>query len=322
MNFETVYVEEDTKDDKYTIEILKRIKFKNLIYCNNYSEIFNPNNQNFRIQKIKPNIILAKKKNNFIMNTPKDFTIGFKENYYFSHMLNCIYDCKYCFLQGMFNSANFVIFTNFDDFFNQIKKKILNKNYNLCFFSGYDCDSLALEKITGFLKIFIRKFKELNNAYLEVRTKSCNIEVFKNIEPIENVIIAYSLNPEILVKRFEQKTPTLKKRIDSIKILQERGWKIGLRFDPIINYNENKLIYKNFFNNIFSQIKGEKIHSVTTGFFRMPNKFFNRLINIRPEDSLIFNKLKRESLPKEHIQKRECAEELAKFVKQKILFSN
>jgi hypothetical protein len=54
----------------------------------------------------------------------------------------------------------------------------------------------------------------------------------------------------------------------------------------------------------------------------MPNKFFNRLINIRPEDSLIFNKLKRESLPKEHIQKRECAEELAKFVKQKILFSN
>ena len=46
------------------------------------------------------------------MNTPKDFTIGFKENYYFSHMLNCIYDCKYCFLQGMFNSANFVIFTN------------------------------------------------------------------------------------------------------------------------------------------------------------------------------------------------------------------
>ncbi len=322
MNFETVYIEEDTKDDRNTIDILRRIKFKNLIYCNNYSEIFNPKNQNFRIQKIKPSIILAKKKKNFIMNTPKDFTIGFKENYYFSHMLNCIYDCKYCFLQGMFNSANFVIFTNFDDYFNQIKKKTLNKNHNLCFFSGYDCDSLALEKVTGFLKIFIKKFKEINNAYLEVRTKSCNIEVFKNIEPVENIIIAYSLNPEILVKRFEQKTPTLKKRINSIKILQELGWKIGLRFDPLINYNENKLIYKNFFNYIFSQIKIEKIHSVTTGFFRMPNNFFNKLINIRPEDALIFNKLKKENLPKDHIQKRECVEELGKFVKQKILFTN
>ena len=134
MNFETVYIEEDTKEDKNTIDILGRIKFKNLIYCNSYSEIFNPKNQNFRIQKIKPNIILAKKKNNFIMNTPKDFTIGFKENYYFSHMLNCIYDCKYCFLQGMFNSANFVIFTNFNDFINEIIKKSSNKNQKLCFF--------------------------------------------------------------------------------------------------------------------------------------------------------------------------------------------
>ena len=25
-------------------------------------------------------------------------------------MYNCIYDCRYCFLQGMYNSANFVVF--------------------------------------------------------------------------------------------------------------------------------------------------------------------------------------------------------------------
>ena len=248
MNFETVYIEEDTKEDENTISILERIKFKNLIYCKNYSEIFNPRNQNFRIQKIKPDIILAKKKKNFIMNTPKDFTIGFKENYYFSHMLNCIYDCKYCFLQGMFNSANYVIFTNFNDFINEIKKKSLNKSHKLCFFSGYDCDSLALERITNFLQLFLKNFQKIKNAYLEVRTKSCNIEVFKNIEPIENVIIAYSLNPDVLVKEFEQKTPSLEKRINSIKFLQESGWKIGLRFDPLINYSKNKIIYKKFFN--------------------------------------------------------------------------
>ncbi len=322
MNFDTVYIEKDTKDDKNTIDILGRIKFNNLIYCNSYSEIFNPKNQNFRIQKIKPNLILAKKKNNFLMKTPKDFTIGFKENYYFSHMLNCIFDCKYCFLQGMFNSANFVVFTNFDDFINEIKKKVLNKNYKLCFFSGYDCDSLALEKVTSFLKLFIKSFKQINNAYLEVRTKSCNIEIFKNIQPIENIIIAYSLNPDILVKEFEQKTPTLKKRIESAKFLQARGWKIGLRFDPLIDYKENKLIYKNFFNYIFSQLQVEKIHSVTTGFFRMPNNFFNKLVNVRPEDSLIFNKLKKQNLQENVDQKKECQEELRKFVNQNILFSN
>ena len=35
-------------------------------------------------------------------------------------MLNCIYDCKYCFLQGMFRSANFVIFVNYESFMNEI----------------------------------------------------------------------------------------------------------------------------------------------------------------------------------------------------------
>ena len=322
MNFETVYIEEDAKKDKNTIDILGRIKFKNLIYCDNYSEIFNPQNQNFRIQKIKPSIILAKKKKNFIMNTPKDFTIGFKENYYFSHMLNCIYDCKYCFLQGMFNSANFVIFTNFNDFINEIKKKSSKKNQKICFFSGYDCDSLALEKITNFLGVFLKSFEKINNAYLEVRTKSTNIDVFKNIKPMKNVIIAYSLNPEIIVKEFEQKTPSLKKRINSINYLQERGWQIGLRFDPLINYSKNKLIYKKFFSYVFSKIQVKKIHSVTTGQFRMPNNFFNKLINIRPEDSLIFNKLKNEKILEGQTQNKECKEELTKFIDQNKLFAN
>ena len=64
---------------------------------------------------------------------------------------------------------------------------------------------------------------------------------------MKNVIIAYSLNPEIIVKEFEQKTPTLKKRINCINYLQKLGWHVGLRFDPLINYSKNKLTYKNFF---------------------------------------------------------------------------
>ena len=139
---------------------------------------------------------------------------------------------------------------------------------------------------------------------------------------MKNVIIAYSLNPEVIVKGFEQKTPTLKKRINSINSLQKLGWQIGLRFDPLINYSKNRLIYKNFFGYIFSKIQVEKIHSVTTGQFRMPNYFFNKLINIRPEDSLIFNKLKNEKLHESQAQKKECEEELLKFIDQRKLFAN
>ena len=130
------------------------------------------NTQKYLIQRIKTlefkkktSAYFNKKKKNFIIKNPEKFSIGFKENYYFSHMMNCIYDCKYCFLQGMFNSANFVIFTNFKEFNNEIKKKASNKNHKLCFLSDYDCDSLALEKITNFLNVFLRNFKIIKNGF-------------------------------------------------------------------------------------------------------------------------------------------------------------
>ena len=54
----------------------------------------------------------------------------------------------------------------------------------------------------------------------------------------------------------------------------------------------------------------------------MPNSFFNKLINIRPEDSLTLNRLKNEKKSKNQFQLRECEEELVKFIDQKKIFAN
>ena len=51
MKFENIYIEDEIKSLKKTKSILSRIKYKNIIFCDKYTEIFNPKNQNFRIQK-------------------------------------------------------------------------------------------------------------------------------------------------------------------------------------------------------------------------------------------------------------------------------
>ena len=52
-------------------------------------------------------------------------------------MYNCIYDCKYCFLQGLYSSANYLVFVNYEDFLNQIKNLVTrNKGKSITFFSG------------------------------------------------------------------------------------------------------------------------------------------------------------------------------------------
>ena len=65
MRFCNVYVEKEIINSSTTVNILKKIKYNKVVLCEKYSEIFNSKNQNFRIQKKRPNIILAKKNKNY-----------------------------------------------------------------------------------------------------------------------------------------------------------------------------------------------------------------------------------------------------------------
>ena len=276
---ETIYIENQIKDHHRTKKILSKFKKKiDIIYCDHYGEIFNIKSQNFRIQKKKPALVLAKKEGKKLHNIPKTFSIGGKKNYYFSHMLNCIYDCEYCFLQGKHMSAHYILFVNYEDFDLEIKKKVkqnyLEKSY---FFSGYDCDSLALDGITNFVDHFFPIFKKNKNAILELRTKSTQIHKILKHKPISNCIIAFSFTPENISKLIEHKVPSVKNRIKAMKQLANIGWKIGLRFDPIIPACNFAKIYDKLFQNIASNIPEESIHSISFGMMRFPKKMFKKM---------------------------------------------
>ena len=276
---ETIYIEKQIKDHQRTKEILSKFKKKlDIIYCDHYGEIFNIKSQNFRIQKKKPALILAKKIGKKLHKIPSSFSIGGKENYYFSHMLNCIYDCEYCFLQGKHMSAHYLLFVNYEDFFIEIEKKIKQNRFEKSyFFSGYDCDSLAFDGITGFIESFFPIFQKNKNGILELRTKSTQIHKILKYKPIDNCIIAFSFTPENISKLIEHKTPSVKKRIVAMKKLANAGWKLGLRFDPIIPACNFAKIYENLFKNIAANINEKDIHSISFGMMRFPKKMFKRM---------------------------------------------
>ena len=77
-------------------------------------------------------------------------------------MLNCVYDCRYCFLQGMYSSANYVLFVNYEDFEGAIAEEIGENNGGGVYYSGYDCDSLALEPVSNFCSHFLPVFRQLS----------------------------------------------------------------------------------------------------------------------------------------------------------------
>ena len=54
--------------------------------------------------------------------------------------MNCIFDCEYCYLKGMYPSANIVVFVNLEDIFAEVAQKLENHSLYLCV--SHDTDLL------------------------------------------------------------------------------------------------------------------------------------------------------------------------------------
>ena len=73
---QNVYLEKEIIDHPRTEYILSKLKKPNILEINKFSEIFNLNNQSFRIQKKNPSLILARKRKGFVLPTPNGFGIN------------------------------------------------------------------------------------------------------------------------------------------------------------------------------------------------------------------------------------------------------
>ena len=282
-----IYIEESCRNHPRTRRILARFPRATRVHCRHYREVFNPKSQNFRLQKRRPALILALKPEGFVLPAPAGYGVGGARNYYFSHMLNCVYDCRYCFLQGMYRSAHYVVFVNFEDFENAIRDQARHDDgLQPWFFSGYDCDSLALEPVTGFVDSVLPQFETLPGAWLEIRTKSTQVRVLRARAPVPNVVVAFSFTPEPVSRQLEHKVPGVDKRIAAMRELADRGWRIGLRFDPVIYEPGFEKHYDELFAGIFSRVDSGSIHSATLGAFRMPREFHRRIATIYPDEPL------------------------------------
>ncbi len=284
---DTIYIEDELKDHPRVLSLKARFPDARVFFCGRYTEVFNPNRQNFRLQKERPALIIARKHEGLVLPAPEGYGIGGRNNFYFSHMLNCLYDCRYCFLQGMYRSANYVLFINYEEFESKIKEELsIATGGSATFYSGYDCDSLALESMSGFLDYFLPVFRGLPSAELEIRTKSVRIKPLLETEALPNVIPAYSLSPENVIEDLEEGTPGLTSRVEALAELQKAGWPIGLRFDPVIYQEGFRDHYSQMFDSIFKRIDPDRIHSVSLGGFRLPQKYFNRMLKLYPDEPL------------------------------------
>ena len=316
-----IYVEAEIRDHPRSRRILERHPRLPVIEIDHYGEVFNPRAQNFRLQKSDPALILARKHAGHVLAAPEGYGLAGDHHYYFSHMLNCLYDCRYCFLQGMYRSAHHLVFVNYEDFGERIRElSAEHAGRQVWFYSGYDCDSLASEPLTRFTEYFLPLFASLDNAWLELRTKSTQVRSLLRQAAQPRVVTAFSFTDPVSHARLEHGVPPIARRIDAMARLLEAGWSVGLRLDPVVYHRDYRRQYRRLLEQLFARIDGEALHSVSLGNFRMTRDHFRQSVRLYPGEPLFAQELVLHNGIVSYPQTREremiefCETELLRFI--------
>jgi spore photoproduct lyase len=284
--FSHIYIESEIQNHSIVKRILARFPAAEVVEINHYKDVFCRSRQNYGIQKNSPSLILAGKQQNLVYEgAPVCQSFGNSHFYYTSSVMNCIYDCEYCYLQGMYPSANMVVFVNLEDIFEQVE--ILLKKHPVYLCVSYDTDLLALENILGYTERWFDFASKQQDLTIEVRTKSANISVLDRCQPLENVILAWTLSPQRLSEAYEQHVPSFRQRLDCIKRAISKGFKVRLCFDPMIYCSDWKQQYSEMINIVFEQLPADCINDISVGVFRIPQDYLKRMRKQAPASEVI-----------------------------------
>lgn len=268
-----------------TKEIIARVRAKvpsaTVIEISHYKDVFCRSGQKGALQRQSQKLILASKERAktggfFYPGAPVCQDFGNANFYYTSCMMNCIYDCAYCYLKGMYPSANIVLFVNIEELFAQAEELLRKGPLYLCV--SYDTDLLAMEPIAGYAGAWNR-FAQAQGAGLtiEIRTKCANRRYFQQTEPVEQVIYAFTLSPQEIADACESGTPALRQRIACAAEAVDRGFRVRLCFDPMIYIHGWERYYHVMIEDVFAAIPAARLVDVSVGSFRIPKDYLKQM---------------------------------------------
>ncbi|MBR3278321.1 MAG: radical SAM protein [Lachnospiraceae bacterium] len=277
MRFTHIYVEERAAGYPLTGRILEKIPDANVITITHYKDVFDRKRQDAAMQKEHQTLIIAVRDGNRIFRgAPVCQSFGNANFYYASSMMNCPFDCGYCYLKGMYPSSHMVVFVNLDDYRRDVEEKLKEGPVYVC--ASYDTDLLAMDGLTGhagFWKDMALSHQEL---LVELRTKAA-VEIKENIS---NIIYAFTMSPEEVVMRYEHNTAPVKARIRSAAGALRAGAKVRMCFDPVIKIPDWKEAYKRLIDEVVSAIDPGRLTDVSVGTFRISSDYLARMRKAYP----------------------------------------
>lgn len=104
---------------------------------------------------------------------------------------------------------------------------------------------------------------------------------------MDNVILAWTISPNEIVRNYEAGTPDLDSRLKSAKNALDNGWRVRICFDPILYVENWDKYYKKCIEETFRVIPANKIQDVSIGVFRVSKNYFKNMVRLNPRSLLL-----------------------------------
>lgn len=282
-----LYIEKSTLNLKQTQIILNNFPNSQILVINNYKNLFDRDFPSWLKQRA---VILSSISWTSLIEAPESYW-HHPKSFFLKNSLNCIFDCRYCFLKWAFKNDYPVFFLNYDFMKAEIQSSLssFEEDYNLRFYSSDYSDNLAMNSFSNFVENFVPFFESLNWAMLEIRTKSSNISSLISLGFVpKNTEIAFSLNPQKLIDKYEKATSSLESRIESINTLLELWFKVWLRFLPLLPIPNYRQIYTDFVEEIKRKIDLSKVSSSFASGLLFTKSDYNVILHKDPSFDLLY----------------------------------
>lgn len=201
---------------------------------------------------------------------------------------NCNFWCEYCYLYLTFRTSP--VSTHFVNYEKMFKELIAFDNADIpaalrVLNLGELCDPLAVEDITGFAGQLIPFAGErLKRTRLLFLTKSDNVQNLPVLPHNGKSIISFSINTNKVYHDLEHRTALPEDRLIAAQQLQNAGYEVRLRIDPVFIYEGWQEDYLDLVDMIFRSVKPSRF---TIGEYRPSKGLVSHIKSRFPESSLI-----------------------------------
>ena len=182
----------------------------------------------------------------------------------------CPMDCSYCILQAYLNRPVLTVFTNIEDVFAAVDRRLAEEPGRLFRLgTGELSDSLALDPLTGLSRDYAAFFRGKTNAILEWKTKTDFVDNLLLETPF-NAVVSWSLNPSSVTEGEEQGAAPIQQRLAAARRCQEHGYLVGFHFDPLVVFQGWEDEYSRLIDDLAQAIDPSRIAWISLGTFRYP----------------------------------------------------